>query len=67
MDNGSGKITVTGSLGDVMKESAQLAITYVRVHAEEYDIDPERLKKCDLHIHAPRVPCPRTAPAPVLL
>ena len=36
MDNGSGKITVTGSLGDVMKESAQLAVTWVRVHAAEY-------------------------------
>ena len=53
IDNGSGKITVTGSLGDVMKESAQLAITYARVHAAEYGIDSERLKKCDLHIHAP--------------
>ena len=53
MDNGSGKITVTGSLGDVMKESAQLAVTWVRVHAAEYGIDPEKLKKCDLHIHAP--------------
>ena len=53
IDNGSGKITVTGSLGDVMKESAQLAVTWVRVHALEYGIDPERLKKCDLHIHAP--------------
>ena len=39
IDNGSGKITVTGSLGDVMKESAQLAITYARVHAAEYGID----------------------------
>ena len=49
-----------------MKESAQLAVTYVRVHANEYGIDPERLKKCDLHIHAPpKGPCPRTAPLPV--
>ena len=52
MDNGSGKITVTGSLGDAMKESAPLAVTWVRVHAAEYGIDPEKLKKCDLHIHA---------------
>ena len=63
MDNGSGKITVTGSLGDVMKESAQLAVTWVRVHAAEYDIDPEKLKKCDLHIHAPEGAVPKDGPS----
>ena len=65
MDNGSGKITVTGSLGDVMKESAQLAVTYVRVHADEYGIDPERLKNVrPAHPRPRKAQCRRTAPPP---
>ena len=61
--NGSGKIEITGSLGDVMKESAQLAVTYARVHAEEYEIAPEKLKNSDIHIHAPEGAVPKDGPS----
>ena len=63
IENGSGKIELTGSLGDVMKESAKLAITYTRVHGAEYGIDPERLKNADLHIHAPEGAIPKDGPS----
>ncbi len=63
IEQGSGKVEVTGSLGDVMKESAKLALTYARVHAEEYGIDPARLKSCDLHIHAPEGAVPKDGPS----
>ena len=61
--NGTGKIEITGSLGDVMKESAQLAVTYARVHAEEYGIAPDRFKNTDLHIHAPEGAVPKDGPS----
>ena len=61
--NGTGKIEITGSLGDVMKESAQLAVAYARVHAEEYGIAPDRFKNTDLHIHAPEGAVPKDGPS----
>ena len=61
--NGTGKIEITGSLGDVMKESAQLAVTYARVHAEEYGITHDRFKNTDLHIHAPEGAVPKDGPS----
>ena len=61
--NGSGKIEITGSLGDVMKESAQLAVTYARVHAEEYGIPADKFKNTDLHIHAPEGAVPKDGPS----
>lgn len=63
IQNGSGKIILTGSLGDVMKESAQLAITYVRVNGQTYGIDPEILKNADVHIHAPEGAVPKDGPS----
>lgn len=60
---GSGKIELTGSLGDVMKESAQLAISYARVNADEYGIDRAQLKNADIHIHAPEGAVPKDGPS----
>ena len=50
---GNGKITLTGSLGDVMKESAQLALTIAKMNAHKYGIDPKVFTENDIHLHAP--------------
>ena len=60
---GSGKIEITGSLGDVMKESAQLAVSYARVHGEQYGIAADKLKTLDIHIHAPEGAVPKDGPS----
>ena len=60
---GSGKIELTGSLGDVMKESARLAVTYARVHAAEYGISADTIKNSDIHIHAPEGAVPKDGPS----
>lgn len=60
---GTGKIEVTGSLGDVMKESSRIAVSYVRSIADKYKIDADFYKDNDLHIHAPEGAVPKDGPS----
>ncbi|AWN22329.1 endopeptidase La [Deinococcus irradiatisoli] len=60
---GTGRINMTGSLGDVMKESVQAAVAYLRKHATEYGADPDFYKNIDLHVHFPDGATPKDGPS----
>lgn len=61
--NGTGKINLTGKLGDVMKESAETALSYVKSNNKKYDIDEKIFQENDFHIHVPQGAIPKDGPS----
>src|SRR5207247_2634934 len=60
---GKGRLTITGQLGDVMQESAQAALSWVRAHAEQLGLDPEWFRQHDVHLHVPAGAVPKDGPS----
>ena len=60
---GTGSLTLTGQLGDVMKESARAALSWLRAHAKEYNIDPDFFRSAEIHVHVPSGAIPKDGPS----
>ena len=63
LSEGKGELKLTGNLGNVMKESATTALTYLQANAKKYDIDPELFSKRNVHIHVPEGAVPKDGPS----
>lgn len=63
LSKGKGNITLTGNLGDIMKESATIAMQWVKANAENLNIDPDRFTKTDVHLHVPEGAVPKDGPS----
>ncbi|MGB0932151.1 MAG: endopeptidase La [Chitinophagales bacterium] len=63
LSKGNGKLTLTGNLGNVMKESVSTALSYLKAHGDTLKIDPERFDKTDYHIHVPEGAIPKDGPS----
>ena len=63
LSKGKGDLTLTGNLGDVMKESASIALAYLKAHAKIFDIDPDIFGKWNIHIHVPEGATPKDGPS----
>ncbi len=63
MSKGKGKLNITGQLGDVMKESVQAALSYLRAHAKDFGVDEDVFEKKDFHIHVPEGAVPKDGPS----
>lgn len=63
LSKGKGKLSITGNLGTVMKESATIAMAYLKAHASDFDLKPEVFEKWDVHIHVPEGATPKDGPS----